>query len=130
MKRMPLTRPLGPTSKAPPRAGSTPGSPGLHRAGAAVGAPALAKVTVGSGGWSPHPLPLLGGLPQAAVPLSTRAGGGDVAPQELSAFAGTAGISPQPDGTEGPGERENKKRLTQREGKKVRPSSKEFRGHL
>lgn len=60
--------------------------PGLHRAGAVAGAPALPNVTAGSVGWSPHPLPLLGGLPQAAVPLSTRVEGEAGSPQEFSAF--------------------------------------------
>jgi len=61
-----------------------------------AGALALPNVTGGSAGWSPHPLPLLGGLPHAAVPLSTRAEGEDGSPQELSAFEWTLGISPQP----------------------------------
>lgn len=62
------------------------GSPGLHRAGVAAGALALPKVTAGSVGCSPHPLLLLGGLPHAAVPLSTRVDGEGGSPQEFSAF--------------------------------------------
>lgn len=62
------------------------GLPGLHRAGVAVGAPARPNVTAGSAGGSPHPLLPLGGLPHAAVPLSTRVEGEDGSPQEFSAF--------------------------------------------
>lgn len=72
--------------------------PGLHRAGAAAGALALPNGTTGSAGWS-HPLPLLGGFPHAAVPLSTRGDGEDGSPHEFSALECTLGISPQPDET-------------------------------
>lgn len=108
----------GPFSNSRPRAGKTLGSPGLHRAGAAVGALALPNVSAGSVGWSPHPLPLLGGLPHAAVPLSTRVDGDDDSPQEFSAFEWTLGISPQPDeAEEGTREREDNKSETERESK-------------
>ena len=107
---------MGPLPNSRPRAGKTLGSPGLHRAGAAAGALALPNVSAGSVGWSPHPLPLLGGLPHAAVPLSTRVDGDDDSPQEFSAFEWTLGISPQPDETEeGTGEREDNKSETERE---------------
>lgn len=79
----PLGETLGPVSKVPARRASA--VPGLHRAGAAAGA-ALPNGTAGSAGWSPHPLPLLGGLPHAAVPLSTRADGEAGSPQEFSAL--------------------------------------------
>lgn len=83
--------------------------PGLHRAGAVAGTPALPNATAGSPGCSPHPLPLLGGLPHAAVPLSTRVDGEDGSPHEFSAFEWMLGMSPQPDDTEkdAAGERKN-----------------------
>lgn len=70
--------------------------PGLHSAGAAAGAFVLPYVPAGSAGFSPHPVPLLGGFPQAEVPLSTAAEGDDGSPQEASVFVWTVGISPQP----------------------------------
>lgn len=70
--------------------------PGLHSAGAAAGALTLPYVPADSAELSPHPVPLLGGFPQAEVPLSTAAEGEEGSPHEASGFAWTAGISPQP----------------------------------
>lgn len=71
-------------------------TPGLHSAGAAAGAFVLPYVPAGSAGLSPHPVPLLGGFPQAEVPLSTAAEGDEGSPQGASVLVWTVGISPQP----------------------------------
>lgn len=81
MGSTPLNKTLGPLSKLPAPAGRARSVPGLHRAGAVAGTPALPNGMAGSAGWSPHPLPLLGGLPHAAVPLSTRVEGEAGSPQ-------------------------------------------------
>lgn len=62
----------------------SPHVPGLHSAGAAAGVFVLPYVPAGSAGFSPHPVPLLGGFPHAEVPLSTAAEGDDGSPHEAS----------------------------------------------